>query len=264
MSLGTLGTCGKRRVRGKFRTFPRHCRGASSLEKCTVYGGFDGLMAAGAVIGAGAALGLPHSQLLALALTVVCCLALAIAWRTYLRFTSDATYYARERSREQWELENFPAGEVTEMVELCESMGVAHRDAETAMTALAKYEGFFVDLMMVLELRMQIPDYNPLTNALAAGGAFATFGCLPCAALLLYAHTFHSLPEQWALFGPACALATGLLSTALLVGVKSRLLPHRSVAWAGSLAFAAAVSTIAAAHTLAPALLPAVAALSPQ
>jgi DNA damage-binding protein 1 len=187
-------------------------------------------------------------------MATITCLAVSIGWRTYLQYTSDSSYYFRERKREQWELENFPAGEVTEMIELCESMGVAHHDATISMTALAKYERFFVDLMMVLELRMQMPDYDPVVNAVASAGAFALFGCMPCAALVLYSHAFHAVPESWALFGPAFACATGLLSSLLLAGVKSRLLPHRSAAWACAIACAAGVTTIGTAYLAAPAL----------
>ncbi len=222
------------------------------MEKCTVYGGFDGLMAAGAIIGAGTALQLAHETLLSLTLTTILCLGVSIGWRTYLQYTSDSTFYERERKREQWELANFPAGEVTEMIELCESMGVSHADASSSMSALAKYEQFFVDLMMVLELRMQIPDYDPLSNAIASAMSFSLFGCLPCAALMLYAQTFHVVPETWALFGPAFAAATGLLTSMLLAGVKSRLLPHRSVAWACSIACAAGMTTIGTAYLATP------------
>lgn len=232
------------------------------MEKCTVYGGFDGLMAAGAIIGAGTALGLGHETLLSLTLTTILCLGVSIGWRTYLQYTSDSTFYDRERKREQWELENFPVGEVTEMIELCESMGVSHKDASISMTALAKYEKFFVDLMMVLELRMQIPDYNPLSNAVAAVLSFTLFGCLPCAALMLYAATFHAVPETWALFGPAFAAATGLLTSFLLAGVKSRLLPHRSIAWASSIACAAGMTTIGTAYLVTPLVWAAVAGFS--
>lgn len=214
------------------------------MEKCAVYGAFDGVMTASAVIAAGAAAGLPMGTLMALAWAATLGLAAAAGVRTYLSFTSDLAFYARERKREGWELKNYPQGEVDEMVELLMEWGVDAAPARSSMAALAAFPAFFTDLMMALELRMQFPDYDPIANALAAATAFAAAGCLPCGALWVWAAWHPVLPPHWhfaALVG--VVLATALACTALLVAVKARLLPYRSMAWAAGMALLATATS---------------------
>lgn len=91
-------------------------------------------------------------------------LALSSAIRVYIQYESDREFFARERDREQWELDNFPEGEVAEMVELLVSKDVPEDVAFDTMSALSKYSRFFVDLMMVLELKMQVPEFSPIRN----------------------------------------------------------------------------------------------------
>ena len=218
------------------------------MEKCAVYGAFDGTMAASAVIAAGAAAGLGTSTLMALAWATTFGLAAAAGVRTFLSFTSDLAFYARERKREGWELKNYPQGEVDEMVELLVQWGVDPAPARSSMAALSAFPAFFTDLMMALELRMQFPDFDPTANALATTAGFATAGCLPCGALWLWTAWHPVLPAHWRTTAlVSVVVATALASTALLVGVKSRLLPYRSMAWAAGMALlaTAACTTIA-------------------
>lgn len=37
-------------------------------------------------------------------------LAMGTGWRDYVRFRTETSHFARERARERWELDNFPAG----------------------------------------------------------------------------------------------------------------------------------------------------------
>lgn len=232
-------------------------RGASVLEKCAVYGAFDGTMAASGVIAAGAAVGLPPSTLLALAFSSTIALGAALAVRVYLQYTSDQAFYARERRRELWELKNFPEGEVAEMTELLVGWGVAEGAARSSMTTLSVHTEFFTDLMMALELRMQAPTYDPLHNAVCAAVAFAAAGSIPCGALLMWEMGHPALPLHWRTAAlVVVVLATACLSTALLVGMKSRLLPYRSRAWAGGMAIAATAAASVLGYFLASHLLP--------
>jgi DNA damage-binding protein 1 len=63
-----------------------------------------------------------------------------------------------EKRREQWEFDNYPEGEVQEMIELYMSMGFAHHDAANVINIMAKHPSFFVNHMMVEELGMLPPD----------------------------------------------------------------------------------------------------------
>jgi hypothetical protein len=57
--------------------------------------------------------------------------------------------YKRERGREQWELQNFMKGEKQEMVELYVQRGMGEEDATEVIDRMAKYEQFFIDIMMM-------------------------------------------------------------------------------------------------------------------
>jgi hypothetical protein len=58
------------------------------------------------------------------------------------------------------ELENFPEGEIKEMVELYTSKGLSESDARAVVEILSKNEPFFVDIMMLEEL--EIAPYRGL------------------------------------------------------------------------------------------------------
>ena len=69
----------------------------------------------------------------------------------------EVTVYDRERKREAWELDNYQKGEIDEIIELFETRGVEHDDAVLVVNKMAKYDDFFVDLMMAEELLMSKP-----------------------------------------------------------------------------------------------------------
>jgi DNA damage-binding protein 1 len=61
-----------------------------------------------------------------------------------------------ERRREEWEMENYPEGEITEMIDIYKEKGMSHEDAKIVIETMSKYKEFFVDLMMAQELELQV------------------------------------------------------------------------------------------------------------
>jgi hypothetical protein len=61
-----------------------------------------------------------------------------------------------ERRREEWEMENYPEGEIKEMIEIYEGKGMSTKDATQVINTMAKYKDFFVDVMMQQELELQV------------------------------------------------------------------------------------------------------------
>ena len=88
------------------------------------------------------------------------------------------------------ELNNFPEGEVEEMVQLYTKKGLPEHSARTVINTLATVPNFFVDVMMLEELQMAPPP--PMSaGAAAVRIGVATLVCgssLPLGAALLTRH----------------------------------------------------------------------------
>jgi hypothetical protein len=57
-----------------------------------------------------------------------------------------------EKQRERWEVDNFPEGEIQEMLHIYTGYGLSESDAETVAKTLAKYPDFWVDHMLLHEI----------------------------------------------------------------------------------------------------------------
>ncbi len=98
----------------------------------------------------------------------------------YLSTKAEHELTEKERRREAWEFENYPEGEIAEMVELYEARGISHEDSSLIMHTLAKYPKAFVDIMMVEELQMDPdPSEDPAIGGLITFISFVLFGCIP-------------------------------------------------------------------------------------
>ncbi len=69
------------------------------------------------------------------------------------------------------------------MIELYMSHGLSEADATSAISILARYPDFFIDIMMAQELKMPTPDAKPLASALCLASGFAAFFFAPVLAL---------------------------------------------------------------------------------
>lgn len=72
----------------------------------------------------------------------------------YLSEVSEIEYIESEKKREEWEFANFQEGEVQEMIDIYREKGVSRKDAETILRTMAKYPRFFIDHMMVCEVKV--------------------------------------------------------------------------------------------------------------
>jgi len=124
---------------------------------------------------------------------------------------AENEYVLNEKSREEWELENFPEGEIKEMVDLYVEKGMKQEDAENIIQTYSKYPKLFVDLMMAIELELQVPgeDDNPWKDGFVTFTSFLFFGAFP---LLSYAvlKDIESLSED-DLFIISCCITAVML-----------------------------------------------------
>jgi len=94
---------------------------------------------------------------------------------------AENEHILHEKEREQWEMTNNPQGEIDEMVDIYVQRGMSKQDAVTAIGLMAKYEEFFINVMMAEELGLMVPDEddNPWFGGLITCCSFIFFGLWP-------------------------------------------------------------------------------------
>lgn len=188
----------------------QHEQSGSQL-KGIVFGGLDGILTSFAIIAGSVGANLSPVAMLALGVSNVLADALSMGAGEFLSSRSYNAYVTKEREREAWELQNYPAGEIAEMVELFVARGMSREDAEVVIQRMAKYKDFFVDLMMTEELSLPVPSDTGAMDAFKDGFtmfcAFAFFGMLPLIGFVL-AGIFYPEVTSEGLFMIACGVTS--------------------------------------------------------
>ncbi|RLN58357.1 hypothetical protein BBJ29_004527 [Phytophthora kernoviae] len=167
-----------------------HMTGGEHI-KSGVYGGLDGIITTFATVTSVAGSGLPHSVILIIGLAHLVADGLSMGLGDMLSSQAEADLSNHERSRETWEFENYPEGEIEEMVELYEKKGISTDDALLVVHTLAKYKEAFIDIMMIEELNLMPvdDDDSPLTGGIITFVSFMLFGVIP-----LLSYLFNLIP----------------------------------------------------------------------
>jgi len=174
-------------------------------------------------------------------------LAVIVGALTFFIKRSYQMQYDHERKREMWEMENYPTGEIKEMIDLFTVQGLSTEDATITINTMAKYEPFFVDLMMMQEIGMSDPALEPcpFLTACIATGTFASTILWPVFMVLLarwfgWVQEPHSTTHLLqALFGSSVILLSGMRLV-----IDSDLLPQQRFGPLLAAAFATAASSI--------------------
>lgn len=134
-----------------------------------IFGGLDGILTSFAIVAGAAGGNLSTNVVLILGFSNIFADALAMGVGEFLSSKAENEWILSERKREEWEFENFPDGEIKEMVEIYEDRGMSHDDAVLVIHTMAKYKDFFVDVMMTQELQLQVPDVNHVKESFREG-----------------------------------------------------------------------------------------------
>ena len=173
---------------------------SGSQLKGIVFGGLDGILTSFAIIAGSVGANLSPVAMLALGVSNVLADALSMGVGEFLSSRSYNAYVTKEREREEWELQNYPAGEIEEMVELFVARGMSREDAELVIQRMAKYKDFFVDLMMTEELALPVPSDTGAMDAFKDGltmfCAFAFFGMLPLVGFVVAGMVYPSVSSE--------------------------------------------------------------------
>jgi len=140
----------------------------------------------------------------------------------FLSSKANNEWILSEKRREEWEMDNFREGEIQEMIDIYMSKGFTPEDAKLVIETMAKYEGFFVDVMMQQELELQVPEDDHVEQSMKEGFvmfcSFAFFGAAPLLGYTVIPWLFPGLDPS-VLFKVAC-LVTALVLF-LLGSIKS-------------------------------------------
>mmetsp|Transcript_37922 Transcript_37922/g.77391 ORF Transcript_37922/g.77391 Transcript_37922/m.77391 type:complete len:296 (-) Transcript_37922:396-1283(-) len=181
--------------------------------KPIIFGGLDGILTSFAIVAGAAGGNLSTPVILILGFSNIFADALSMGVGEFLSSKAENEWILSERERENWEMENYPEGEIQEMIEIYEDRGMSREDAEKVITTMAKYKDFFVDVMMAEELQLQVPEDDYKTENLKEGivmfCSFATFGAFPLLGYAIIPATFPHLDED-VLFTCACVI-TGIV-----------------------------------------------------
>ena len=195
---------------------------AGQSLKPIIFGGLDGILTSFAIVAGSAGGRLPPSVVLILGFSNIFADALSMGVGEFLSSKAENEWILSERGREEWELENYPAGEVQEMIDLYVKEGMEYEDAVLCINTMAKYKDFFVNHMMNMELQLQVPSDDHVQESMKEGlvmfCSFAFFGALPLLGYVLIPTIFPNSNEA-TLFISACCI-TGIVLF-LMGSVKS-------------------------------------------
>ena len=108
--------------------------------KHIIFGGLDGILTSFSIVAGAVGAHLSPVAILAMGISNVLADALSMGAGEYLSSSAYNNYVRREMERETWELENYPEGEVMEMIDLFVRRGMARDDAEAVILRMSKYK----------------------------------------------------------------------------------------------------------------------------
>lgn len=185
----------------------RHSK-AGEFVKNIVLGGLDGIITTFAVVSGATGGGLGTEVILVLGFSNILADAMSMGVGDALSTKAENEFILAEKEREAWELQNYPEGEIKEMVEIMVERGMAEEDAEFILRRYAKYPDLYVDFMMNFELEMQVPGpddlgWGPWKDGAITFSSFVFFGLFPLLAYAAFSNTF----DTDTLFAISCVLS---------------------------------------------------------
>ncbi len=202
-----------------------HQQDEGKYIKSIIYGGLDGIITTFAVVAGVTGAKLAAAIVLILGFANLIADGLSMGVGDYLSAKAEQEYHAKERSREEWELEHYREGEIREMVELYELKGIEKEDAELIVKTMAKYDDAFVDIMIAEELEILESTEPPLKNGIATFLSFVMFGFIPLLSYILAQLIPAIQSSEWLSFILACILTAITLFS--LGTLKSRLVDKK-------------------------------------
>ena len=190
---------------------------SGEIVKSFVFGGLDGIITTFAIVAAVAGAGLSTNTVILMGVANLVADGISMGLGDYLSEKAERNFVMHEFKREQWEMRNYPEGEVMEMIDIyVTEKQFTREDAEIVVKTVAKYPKAFVDLMCVDELGFIAPTddgFPAWKKGTVTFFAFVFFGSVPVFVYVL-AKIPKNEPAKNTLFAIA-AIATAFTMFAL-------------------------------------------------
>ena len=144
-----------------------------------VYGAIDGSVTTFAVVSGVAGALLSPSVVIILGLANLFGDGFSMAIGNYLSSKSNIEFVQRERKREEWEVENYPKGEIEEIREIFRKKGFKGKDLENAVKVITSNKKVWVDTMMADELKLPEEHTSPVKKGTVTFVSFLLVGSIP-------------------------------------------------------------------------------------
>jgi len=144
-----------------------------------VYGAIDGSVTTFAVVSGVAGAALSFNIVIILGLANLFADGFSMAVGNYLSSKSDKEFIQRERKREEWEVENYPKGEIEEIRVIMRRKGFKGRDLERAVKTIISNKKVWVDTMMADELHLLEDKSSPVKKGAVTFVSFLVVGAIP-------------------------------------------------------------------------------------
>jgi len=191
----------------------KHKKGADYL-KSIIYGGLDGIMTTFAVVAGAAGANLGSNVVLIMGFANLIADGISMGVGDFISGKAEIDYSRAEKRREEWEYDNYPKGEIDEMVEIYHEKGMSLEDAKELVAALNKHRTIFIETMMVEELGIMAPDpsESPAKHGFVTFISFCLNGIVPLIPFMIGAAFANA--NFWTLFIITCVLV-GIVMFAL-------------------------------------------------
>jgi VIT1/CCC1 family predicted Fe2+/Mn2+ transporter len=191
-----------------------HQGGSGEYVQSIVFGGLDGIITTFAIIVAAAASGLNYGMILIVGFSNLLGDAIGMAVGDYLSSKAEDDHEKAERKREEWEIENVPEAEKSEMIDVYTAKGIPKDDAIKIVELLFKSKPAFLDVMMIEELDIMPNESSTVAwkGAVITFGSFFVFGGIPMLPYL-FSGNYHHIGKLDGVFAAAVVLFAVALYT---------------------------------------------------
>ena len=184
--------------------------------KSAVYSGLTGILIMFGIASGAFGSNLSNTVVLILGISSLIADGISMGVADYMGTKSKIEFTKAKKKHEEWEVNNKPEHEKTQMKRINTEKGLNESDATVAVDTLAKYPKAWVDIIMIEEIGLFDSNQSPLKNGLVSFFSFILLGLIPLLPYIAGARIINAS----GLFGTSLGLS--VVTLFLLGFVKTR------------------------------------------